>query len=115
MRDWSDAESHVEQMILKRLAGGASMRASDFWKCAGNVWSSLLRLEKKGLIWRAFDYEDWRTMHRWRVTGCGRLLKFTPNAETIAAMREADEGHGETFHGSIEEAFDKILNEGATQ
>lgn len=35
----------------------------------------------------------------------------TPNAETIAALQEADAGGGETFHGTAEEAFEKILAE----
>jgi len=34
-----------------------------------------------------------------------------PNAETVAALREADEGGGEIFHGSAEEALERILNE----
>jgi hypothetical protein len=36
-------------------------------------WDSLRALEKAGLVWRAFDHEDWRTIHAFKITGCGRL------------------------------------------
>lgn len=35
-----------------------------------------------------------------------------PNAETVAALQEADEGGGDVFHGSVEEALEYILKEG---
>ena len=34
-----------------------------------------------------------------------------PNAETIAAIKELDNGGGEHFTGSTEELFKKILSE----
>ena len=34
-----------------------------------------------------------------------------PNAETIAALREAEQGGGETHKGSASEVFDRILGE----
>ena len=34
-----------------------------------------------------------------------------PNAETVAAMKEADAGGGEVFHGSVEAAIERILSE----
>lgn len=35
----------------------------------------------------------------------------TPNAETLAAMKELDNGGGEHFSGTTEELFKKILSE----
>lgn len=35
----------------------------------------------------------------------------TPNAETIAAIKEIEDGGGETFHGTVEEAIAAILSE----
>lgn len=35
----------------------------------------------------------------------------TPNAETLAAMKELDNGGGEHFSGTAEELFKKILSE----
>jgi DNA-damage-inducible protein J len=34
-----------------------------------------------------------------------------PNAETVAAMKEADAGGGEVFHGSVEDAIEHILSD----
>jgi DNA-damage-inducible protein J len=34
-----------------------------------------------------------------------------PNAETVAALKEADAGGGEVFHGSVEDAIEHILRE----
>ena len=45
----------------------------------------------------------------------GDLLEYVadeiPNAETIAAIKELDNGGGEHFTGSTEELFKKILSE----
>jgi hypothetical protein len=35
----------------------------------------------------------------------------TPNAETLAAFKEIEDGGGEVFHGTTEEAFAEILAE----
>jgi hypothetical protein len=39
----------------------------------GYIWPALMNLEREGLAFRAFDYEDWRTLHVWKITGCGLL------------------------------------------
>lgn len=39
------------------------------------------------------------------------ISDLTPNAETIAALKESEEGGGEVFHGTTEELLEKILNE----
>lgn len=45
----------------------------------------------------------------------GDLVEYVPdevpNAETLAAIRELDNGGGEHFTGSAEELFKKILSE----
>ena len=52
-----------------------------------------------------------------RLLDCqpGDLLEYVadeiPNAETIAAIKELDNGGGEHFTGSTEELFKKILSE----
>lgn len=39
----------------------------------GYIFPALLKLEREGFAWRAYDYEDWRTLHAWKITGCGLL------------------------------------------
>ena len=56
---------HVASDIDKRLKNSVGN---------GFIWPNLLALEREGLVWRAYDYEDWRTLHLWKLTGCGRLL-----------------------------------------
>ena len=46
------------------------------------------------------------------LAAAGRCIEsHTPNAETAAALKDSDVGGGETFHGTTEDAFAKILVE----
>lgn len=64
------------------------------------------------------ELASWKTIDTvCRLLDCqpGDLLEYVadeiPNAETIAAIKEPDNGGGEHFTGSTEELFKKILSE----
>ena len=64
------------------------------------------------------ELASWKTIDTvCRLLDCqpGDLLEYVadeiPNAETIAAIKELDNGGGEHFTGSTEELFKKILSE----
>ena len=64
------------------------------------------------------ELASWKTIDTvCRLLDCqpGGLLEYVadeiPNAETIAAIKELDNGGGEHFTGSTEELFKKILSE----
>ena len=64
------------------------------------------------------ELASWKTIDTvCRLLDCqpGDLLEYVadeiPNAETIAAIKELDNGGGEHFPGSTEELFKKILSE----
>lgn len=66
------------------------------------------------------ELASWKTIDTvCRLLGCqpGDLLEYVPdevpNAETLAAFKELDNGGGEHFSGSTEEFLKKILNETA--
>lgn len=67
---------------------------------------------------RQGELVSWATIEKvCRLLDCqpGDLLEYVadeiPNAETIAAIKELDNGGGEHFTGSTEELFKKILSE----
>jgi DNA-binding MarR family transcriptional regulator len=89
-RPWSDerkqkrrdraairAAIELSRMILEFLDHGGSYTAEEIHGMLmphpRGLWETLTKFERDGLIWRAFDYEDWRTLHKWKITGCGRL------------------------------------------
>lgn len=64
------------------------------------------------------ELASWKTIDTvCRLLDCqpGDLLEYVadeiPNAETIATIKELDNGGGEHFTGSTEELFKKILSE----
>lgn len=64
------------------------------------------------------ELASWKTIDTvCRLLDCqpGDLVEYVadeiPNAETIAAIKELDNGGGEHFTGSTEELFKKILSE----
>lgn len=64
------------------------------------------------------ELASWKTIDTvCRLLDCqpGDLLEYVadeiPNAETIVAIKELDNGGGEHFTGSTEELFKKILSE----
>lgn len=77
----------AEKELLSCLADGSMGTAKELSAVMssrktenGFVWFALLNLERAGMAWRAFDYEDWRSLHRWKITGCGLLFQQTPGA-----------------------------------
>lgn len=69
----------MENKILRYLIeDGGAYTAQDIGIAikSYDTWDALRRLEKAGLVWRAWDYETWQTMHLFKITGCGRLSHF---------------------------------------
>jgi hypothetical protein len=77
---WPNNVGEVEKSLLSKMARGASGTALELQGQYKYAWQALINLERRGLIWRAFDYEDWRTLHKWKVTGCGLIVQQTPGA-----------------------------------
>jgi hypothetical protein len=45
---------------------------------ADQVWETLIRLEREGLVYRAYMLDDWTTFQKWKITGCGALQSHLP-------------------------------------
>lgn len=78
MSVWPYNVREVEKSLLSKLASGASGTALELKGQYKYAWQALINLERAGLAWRAFDYEDWRTLHKWKITGCGLIVQQTP-------------------------------------
>jgi hypothetical protein len=69
----------AKRAILIHLAQGGAYTALDicnalFYRTgSGYIWEALLKMERESLVCRASDYEDPRTYHQWKITGCGYL------------------------------------------
>lgn len=72
MVDWSDVSPETERQIIARLAKGGMFPANRF-RMRSDLWPALLKLENEGIVWRAFDHENWETLHLWKITGCGLI------------------------------------------
>lgn len=59
-----------ERAILVFLAKNGPHVAAEI---NNNAWNFLRDMEGSYLVCRASDYEDPRSFHKWRITGCGML------------------------------------------
>jgi hypothetical protein len=64
---FSRGDRHTAKEIHQKLSPGVN-----------RIWEPLIKMEKEGLVYKAFTYEDWTTFHKWKITGCGALQLHFP-------------------------------------
>lgn len=102
--------------LLHELIRKTQSETFTYDQARGNgILQQMHRLTDKGVLEYVSPSGD-ASHGSWRLTEQGRALlgvtpcplSHTPNAETIAAMKDSG---GEVYHGTTEEIFSKILAE----
>lgn len=69
----------IEPAVLGFLAKGGSYTPEEIHNAlkkdvgSAYIWETLRKFEAETIVFRAFDYNDWRTLHKWKITGCGLI------------------------------------------
>lgn len=71
----SNMVAGLERSVLAFLAKNGPHVAQGIHNSA---WVPLRNMERSYLVCRASDYEDPRSFHKWKITGCGMLALATP-------------------------------------